>query len=257
MSTATTLQNQAIQAAKNQDWAAAASLNQQIIDQDATDLGALNRLGVSYAQMGELKKAKQAFEQVLTYDKSNTIAKKHLSKLSSNQSLSAPAFSKVHFIEEPGKTKIAELHRLAGKQVLDGLAVGKECELKTKNRYVSVECDNTYIGALPEDLSFRLCKLLNTGNTYECYVHSITSNSCQVYIRELARAAQNVDTHSFPPVKNHLAAINDIDEELLLLEEDIPVEVVETDRDLAETDREMEDDHKTFEPMGIPEPDRD
>ncbi|HYD34580.1 MAG TPA: tetratricopeptide repeat protein [Vitreimonas sp.] len=252
MTTASSLQNLAIQAAKDQNWAEAAKLNQTILVQNPADLGALNRLGVAYGQLGELSKAKESFKTVLQFDKSNTIAKKHLTKLSNNQELSAPSFTKVHFIEEPGKTKIVELHRLAGKNVLDNLAIGQLCELKTKNRYVSVDANGTYIGALPEDLSFRLCKLLNSGNHYECYVHSFTSNSCQVYIRETLRSVENRDIHSFPPVKSHLAAINDIDEEFLL-EEDIPVEIVETDRDMVETERELEEEDKTFEPMELPD----
>lgn len=225
-----TLQN-AISAAKKQDWESAISYNQALIDDNSQDVGALNRLGVAYSQIGKMKEAKKAFQTVLEIDKSNIIAKKNLQKLENNQTPVKPLFSTQDFIEEPGKTRTVELHRLAGKNVLDALAVGQECELKPKNRYISVESkEGVYIGALPEDISFRLSKLIESGNTYYCCVRSFSGSHCSVYIKELSRSAQNQYVNSFPVTKTSGAALNDIDDELLI-EDDIPLGGLEAELD--------------------------
>ncbi len=243
MNTFHNLQQQAISAAKEQDWDLAVKINTELVELNDADVGALNRLGVAYLQLNQATKAKSAFQKVLQVDKSNTIAKKHLARLKSNQTPTSPTFNHVYFIEEPGKTKIVELHRLAGKNVLDLLAVGQSCELKPKSRYVSVESGKTYIGALPEDVSFRLTKLLSTGNQYECYIYTTSGNNCSVYIREVFRAEKNQDVHSFPIVKSNLAAINDVDQDFLF-EDNIPVQMTDTDLDEEKSydvvDREAE-----------------
>lgn len=238
MNTQIALEHQAIAAAKAGDWRQAIELNQTILASNSNQVGALNRLGVAHIQLGEIKAAKSTFEQVLKLDRSNAIAKKHLARLKTNQTSTA-GFSQVYFIEEPGKTKIVELHRLAGKLVLEKLHVGQVCSLKLKNRYVSVESQDIYIGALPEDLSFRLSKLISTGNQYECFVHAVTINSCSVYIRELFRDQRNEYTHSFPITKNAVAPLNDIDEEFLI--DDFPVDMGGT-----ETSEELDSDDKSF-----------
>ncbi len=233
---------QAITAAKQQDWDAAVTYNQAILEINPHDVGAMNRLGVAYLQLGNTKEAKNSFEQVLAFDKSNSIAKKNLAKLNSNHAAVVPTFCQEDFIEEPGKTKTVELHRLAGKNILDGLAVGQSCELKPKSRYISVESSGIYIGALPEDVSFRLSKLIETGNQYSVCIRSFSGNHCSLYIKEAYRSPQNQDMHSFPPTKNNLAAINEVDEHLLFDDETTsssPVETeVELDKGFTEYDSE-------------------
>jgi tetratricopeptide (TPR) repeat protein len=210
------LQQQAIDAAKRQDWAAAIEANLSIISTQPQDTGAHNRLGVAYLQLGKSSEAKKQFEAVLETDKSNSIARKHLMRLKNNQKIAPPSFSTIQFIEESGKSKILELHRLAGKQVLETLSVGKPCELKIKSRYISIECDGTYVGALPEDVSFRLSKLITQGNLYEGYVYSFSPSGVSVYLKETFRCKECEDQPSFPLTRNTMAPINDIDEELLL-----------------------------------------
>ncbi len=237
MNAQTALQ-QAITAAKHQNWDAAVSYNLVILETTPTDVGALNRLGVSYLQLGKVSDAKKAFNQVLSVDKSNSIAKKNLAKLNSNLGTIAPTFTQEDFIEEPGKTKTVELHRLAGKNILDTLAIGQQCELKPKNRYISVESHGVYLGALPEDVSFRLSKLIETGNLYSACIRSFSSNHCSLYIKETYRSSNNQDIHSFPPSKNTLAAINEVDEHLLF-DDEIPMAAT------PETETEIE--KPTFE----------
>lgn len=235
------LQALAIAAAKSGDWQKAVELNQEILTTAPQDVSALNRLGMALLQTGEPKQAKEAFSQVLAIDKTNSIAKKQLDRIKSNNTPPTPAFNKTYFIEEPGKTKIAELHRLSGKQVLDMLSVGMNCVLKLKNRYISVETENgTYIGALPEDISFRLTKLIQTGNTYHCSIHSCSNNQCSVYLKELIRSEKNKDIHSFPTSKMN-GGQNDGDDRFLLDEE------FEDSEGLIDIDDEVEELDSTRE----------
>jgi hypothetical protein len=244
-----TLELQAIQAAKNQDWQGAVDFNQQIINQEPENIGAFIRLGVAQVQMQQMKLAKAAFEHVLDIDKNNSLAKKHLQKLKNNQKITLFNLPKdEEFIEEPGKTKTVELHRLAGKEQLEKFSVGQTCNLRPKNRFISVEVDKTYIGSLPEDLSARLTKLIKDGNEYSCYIQSISSTSCSVFLKETIRAKKNEFVHSFPVVKSQLSSLNDMflaDESVPLQMEDVPLQIVRTDED---------DDHRSPEDFSVEEP---
>jgi tetratricopeptide (TPR) repeat protein len=216
MNTVSKLQTLAIAAAKASDWQKALELNQEILHQFPQDVGGLNRLGMAHMQLGNNDAAKEAFQLVLEIDKHNPIAQKQLERIKTNQIPPSPAFTRNHFIEEPGKTKIVELHRLSGRQVLDCLSVSQPCSLKLKNRYISVETeDGKYVGALPEDISFRLTKLIQTGNTYHCSIHSCSNNQCTVYLKELTRSPENVDVHSFPPSKTSNNQL-DLDDRILI-----------------------------------------
>lgn len=230
MSQRVILQQQAIQAAKEQDWSKAVTLNGELLTVNPQDVGALNRLGVAYLQLGKMNQAKGVFEQVFHIDRSNKLAKKHLERIKHRHTNAMPSFPKEPFIEEPGKTKSVELYRLAGKDILENLSIGQECQLQPKNRYISVSVGEMYLGSLPEDLSFRLTKLIKTGNEYSCRVRSCSATTCTVHLRETTRSKKNQDINSFPTSRGgSVAAINDVDESML--EDDIPVEIVSTDTD--------------------------
>lgn len=229
------LKTQAIAAAKVANWDEAVEINLQILEQDEKNVNALNRLGIAYLQQGKKNKARDSFKQVLEIDKTNNIAKKQLERIKSKQNSVAPTFHREHFIEEPGKTKIVELHRLAGKEVLSAAAVGQVCQLNLKKRFISIETeDGVYIGALPEDISFRLSKLIQTGNKYSCRLHSCNYNQCTVYLKELQKSKRNADIHSFPPNKA-AGSVADIDDRFLLEDDDIPVQIVDHDNDSEKT----------------------
>ncbi|MBW7955890.1 tetratricopeptide repeat protein [Patescibacteria group bacterium] len=230
------LEEQAIQAAKTQNWETAVTVNQQLIEENEEDIQAYIRLGVAQVQLGKVKEAKRSFTQALELDKSNQLAKKHLQKLENNQTITLSTLpADEQFIEEPGKTKTVELHRLAGREQLEHLSVGQVCELKTKNRFISVEVNKVYIGSLPEDLSSRLTKLMKGGNVYVCYIRSIspTNCTCTVFIKEVSRSAEQEFVNSFPVSKSSLTAINEMysDDNYTFEIENIPLQIVETDND--------------------------
>ncbi len=236
MSQVLKLQQQAINAAKSQDWEKASQANQDLLDIKPLDINALNRLGVSYLQLGKPRKAQQAFKKVLEIDRSNKLAQKNLERAKSKKKTSLPNFSNGSCIEEPGKTKSVELYRMADKNVLKNFSIGQECDLLPKNRYISVCVDGTYIGSLPEDLSFRLSKLIKSGNLYSCQIKSCDGVKCVVHIREIKRSPKNRGISSFPNNNNQVsltATINEVDESML--EKDIPVELVDTDTDAEKT----------------------
>jgi hypothetical protein len=239
MQTAATIRRQAIQAAKTGDWQAAVDHNQQLLNQYPDDTNALNRLGIAYVQIKDISKAKKAFQKSLEFDRANMIARKHLDKLLNNQEVGAPAFIKQQFIEEPGKTKTVELHRLASKQVLAPFKVGDSCQLKLKNRYISVNINGVYIGALPEDVSFRLARLIESGNEYDCFVRSCDGKSCFVFLKEVKQSPENVNLQSFPGSKTILSQGSDFDN-LHMLEDDIPMEIVDTDTDMERSLDDMD-----------------
>jgi tetratricopeptide (TPR) repeat protein len=192
------LQTQAVTAAKNNLWQEAVTLNQQILDDDPTDVTALNRLGIALLQINKPKQAQTAFQQALKIDAKNKIAKKNLEKLKHHHTTTPNIGSSQIFVEEPGKTKFIKLHRLAGKNVLEALTAGNQCELRVKKRYISIEFSGQYVGALPEDISFRLTKLINTGNRYACYIKNADHHSCCVYLKEIKKSKRNLGIHSFP-----------------------------------------------------------
>lgn len=246
MITLSKLRAQAISAAKNSDWTTAIDTNKQILLDTHNDINALNRLGLAYMQIGEISDAKEAFKKTLELDKTNNIAKKQLERISSKQTAVAPSFTRDYFIEEPGRTKIVELHRLAGKQVMDRLASGQNCNLVLKKRFISIETDDgTYIGALPEDLSFRLSKLVSTGNTYTCRVHSTSNNICSVYLKEQTRSKRNEDIHSFPLNKLAINHLSEMDDRFLLEDEDIPVQAIDGESEEELDVKSYDDDRDT------------
>ncbi len=247
MSAATgSLKQQAVLAAKQGEWQKAIDFNQAIIEKEPTDVGAFNRLGVSLLQVQQVVEAKKAFKAALSLDRFNTIAKKNLEKLNQNDSVNQTlTFSKQQFIEEPGKTKVIELHRLAGKQVLDMVSVGSKCQFVCKKRYISVEAAGVYVGALPEDISFRLSKLIQNGNEYECYIRSATTSTCSVYVREIIRSEANQDTSSFPINRNSRFATDDLDEGLL--KEDVGLEYSSFETEEIEEPEETPRNSQDFE----------
>jgi hypothetical protein len=100
-----------------------------------------------------------------------------------------------------------------------------------KNKYLSVETENgRYIGSLPDDLSYRLNKLIKRGNEYLCLIHSFTDNACSVHLREVKTSVKNKHLQSFPV--GRLTSINSVGaNEEFFIEDDIPVETGEHEDD--------------------------
>lgn len=222
------LRQQAIQAAQNNDWKLAVKINQEILNEKNNDLEAMNRLGLAFLKLDQIAKAKKMFKAILKIDSSNIIANKHLDKIKNNEKTKDIIFNNnTSFIEEPGKSKIFTLHRLAGKPQLKKLKVGQSCQLQLKNKYISItDEDGKHVGALPDDISFRLSKLIKTGNKYDCIIYKVNEKQCCVQIKEIERSKRNEQIQSFPnKSQGNITYLN----EDFVFEENIPVESADMD----------------------------
>jgi tetratricopeptide (TPR) repeat protein len=246
MPNSSALRAKAIQAVKDSDWKNAVLINQEILEQSPKNLEAMNRLGLAYLKLKKEKEASKVFRKVLKIDRSNIIANKHIKKLKNKEKTPDVIFNhKADFIEEPGKSKIISLHRLTCRSQLDELKVGQECFLQIKNRYISIVDDKQkHIGALPEDISFRLSKLISDGNQYSCVIYKIDEKQCCVQLKEAFRSAKNQQLQSFPSKKinNQFNLGEDI-----VLEKDIPLGIVSTDEDDEDQNRGLETVMKKIE----------
>jgi len=232
------LRQEAINAAKNADWSKAILINQEILQSYGDDLEAMNRLGMAFLKNKQENKAKEIFKEVLKFDRSNIIANKHLEKIKNKEAGADIIFDQNNdFIEEPGKSKIVNLHRLTNKEQLKKLKVGQICYLQSKNRYISVvDENNKHIGALPEDISFRLSKLIHNGNQYRCVIYKVSDKQCLVQIKETLRSKKNEQFVSFPNnTQNNLVLPDDF-----VLEEDVPFEITDEENEEEDLDLAME-----------------
>lgn len=187
------LLKQAIKSALSQDWKKAIACNLTLLESKPDDIEALNRLAYAYLKRGYIEKAKTIYKKVLKLDKYNSIATKNFKWLSNltradihRQEVTAS--SPNIFLEEPGKTKIVTLVNPAPNKILCNLTTAQKVYLMSKKHAIEVRDNHdTYIGALPDDLSYRLLKFISAGNHYDVYVKNISNNSITVFIRELKR----------------------------------------------------------------------
>lgn len=212
----TDLTAQALNAAANCLWSEAVNFNLGILKENKNDTEALNRLAHAYKELGQIKESQIAYRKVLKLDRFNPIAvknlkflealPKNLKKTQANSNSVTPKNFYETFLEEPGKTKIVSLINLAPFSVLLGLSCGSRANLAVKRRAVIVsDPAGSYLGALPDDLSAKLMKLINGGNRYEVFIKTVAKKTLTVFIRELSRAQRFKNQPSFPVTgANHL-----------------------------------------------------
>jgi len=194
---------QAIAAALSCDWKEAIRINTAQIKKNPQDTDAWCRLGFANLKIGLFTQAKKAFVKVIALDPYNQIAQKNLKKLTiikrkDLDKTHKPQMSPMMFLEEPGKTKIAQCVNLAPYPILSALTAGQEVFLKPKNHCVEVRTDKqVYLAALPDDLSFKLIKLIGAGNKYQTYVKGLGKNTFAVLIREIYRGKRFAHQPSF------------------------------------------------------------
>lgn len=208
--TAGTTSEEAINAALNQDWKRAVSLNNTIVKEDPANIDALNRLGFAYLKLGDFTHAKQLFAKVLKIDKYNQIAQNNAKKLSSAKAstrvkLTQGVISPALFLEEPGKTKIVDCVNVAQTCILSTLSYGQPVTLKPKKHSVELrDANDQYLGALPDDISFKLLKFINKGNQYSANIKSVSKSCLSIIIREIHRGARLKNQPSFITTTNYV-----------------------------------------------------
>lgn len=197
----------AINAALSNDWEEAINKNLEIHEKNPQDVDTLNRLAFAYTRLCNPDEAKKIYKMILKIDKYNIIALKNLEKINSfpkNTKSKLPKkdssipFAPSLFIEEPGKTKSLALTNLAPPSVLSDICIGDNVLLNPKKHSLEVRlADNTYIGALPDDIAFRLLHLIKGKNSYEVHIKNVTKNNITVFIRELKRGKRFYSQPSF------------------------------------------------------------
>lgn len=203
---------QAINAALDQKWEYAIKLNRQIIKLDPRNIDALNRQAKAYMELGKFNLAKKYYSEALKFDPYNPIASKNLKiikafksngqrkivNLCSENSTTNGRLSPSLFLQEPGKTKIVNLLKVAEPQKLSHVYCGMKVLAEIKNRKIIIaDSEKEYLGALPDDVCHYLIRLLKGGNKYEFFVKSIRVNGLSVLIKETFRSKRFKNQPSF------------------------------------------------------------
>lgn len=239
MTTISNFTSQAISAAANGKWDEAKDFNEKIIDLEPNNIGALNRLGFCFMQLGQNRKARECYEKVLAVERFNPIAAKYLSLIKSKIQ---PQLSSVKmtsdFIEEPGKTKSVSLVKLTDPPILQAISTATQCDLVVKNHRVDVvtTVGKQYLGCLPDDVAFRLQKMIASGNKYSVLVQSTSKKNCVVFVKETFRSPQSPFASSFPLS----GSLRSSHQEDILLDE-APLDIRETGDEVETTDFEEPD----------------
>ncbi len=200
----------AIDAALDMRFEEAIKLNTQIIEVDPTNVDALNRQARAYFELGNLEEAKNFYTLALKYDQYNPIAQKNLKIIQATKSNGAVnghikhmgnGFAKISpslFLQEPGKTKIVTLIKVAEPQKLSATFCGMGVDLLVKNRGITVvDPDGTYLGVLPDDTAHSLLRLIKGGNKYQAIVKGIKLNGISIMIKEVFRSSKFKNQPSF------------------------------------------------------------
>jgi tetratricopeptide (TPR) repeat protein len=206
--TSSNLNHLALNAALDSNWDQAVEINQEILKVEPTSVDALNRLAHAYFEKGDFDNSKKFYTEVLTYDPYNPIAAKNLKILQCFKAGAQPPvpsnngtharISPSLFLQEPGKTKLVNLLKVAEPQRLSKTYCGMQVELVIKNRGISVtDSAGAYLGVLPDDMSHQILRLIKGGNKYMALIKSVKVNGLSILIRETFRSAKFRNQPSF------------------------------------------------------------
>ena len=202
------LNKQAIDAALNSKWDEALKLNKQIIKIEPQNVDALNRQARAYMELGKGNLAKKYYSEALKFDPYNPIAIKNLKIIKSfkptnltNHIPTINGYSRLSpalFLQEPGKTKIVTLLKVAEPQKLSQAFCGMRVEMTIKNRKITiVDLNGNYMGVLPDDTSHLILRLLRGGNKFDLFIKSIKVNGLTILIKEVFRSKRFKNQPSF------------------------------------------------------------
>lgn len=227
MNTIQQLTTQAVNASQTGNWQEGKEANESIVALEPDNIAALNRLAFCEMQLGNTKQAKKLYEQVLEKERHNSIALKYMELLNQKVQLRPTVLANHNdFIEEPGKTKLVTLQRLADPDILQSIPTATECGLVVKNHRVNIVTNQEiYLGSLPDDIAFRLQKLIQGGNKYRVLVQSTSKKHVTVFIKESFRSAECAFATSFPLTSKNQAPVVTADE--VMAEDETPMETTD------------------------------
>ena len=147
--------DKAVQAALEADWAQAVELNTKILEANADDLEARNRLGRALLETGKLDEAKVAYTEVIKAEPNNPIALRNVARLNTlleHKTKTNATKSKTQprlFIEDMGKTGILRLINPAPAHIVAKYSPGAEAELRERDGLIAVHArDGELLGFL-------------------------------------------------------------------------------------------------------------
>lgn len=192
----------AIQLAMQSRWEEAIAANKAIIASFGEEPEAYNRLGKALTETGKIKEAREAYQQALTLDATNGIARKNLERLSQMKAKAEPDKAQQVdtslFIEEMGKTGVTSL-RPQHMKLLATLSAGDEVALKAIGNRLTIETmAGEYVSDVEPKLALRLNKLMEGGNKYAAAVAGVGNDSVRVIIKETFQHPTQVGKLSFP-----------------------------------------------------------
>lgn len=198
------LEELAIKAALSSNWQQALALNKVIVGKYPQDADALNRIGYAFFKIGKLNEARGYFKKVLKIDCYNPVASKNLKRLKSIKKIEPQKEKEIVspslFLEEPGRTKIVTLLKIAPQETLSTLSIAQPVVLKPKGYSIEVRThDKVYLGAIPDDLSYRLRRLIKNGYQYQGLVKNVKENFLSIFLREIKKGARLKGQPSFTP----------------------------------------------------------
>jgi hypothetical protein len=186
-------------------WQEAIDKNKEIIALFPKEADAYNRLGKALTETGKIKEAREAYQQALDIEPSNSIARKNLDRLAALKGKAEPDKAQQVdtslFIEEMGKSGSTTL-RPQNMKSLGTLSAGDEVTLVPVGSRLTVEtASSDYIADVEPKLALRLSKLMAGGNKYAAAIASIADDSMRVIIKETFQDPTQVGRLSFPAGK--------------------------------------------------------
>lgn len=196
---------EAVKLATENRWQEAVAVNESILEVFPTDVDALNRLGRARMELGDYKKAGEAYSKALEISPSNSIAKKNLDRLAllkgtqivkNEQRRKLPPSA---FIAETGKAGWVNLLEPAPQSVLVKMAPGEQVFLKVRGQDTIIEnYKNEYIGLVEPEHGLRLAKLIKGGNQYIAAIVSMDNDRIKVIVKETLQHPSQHGKLSFP-----------------------------------------------------------
>lgn len=202
------LQEQAIELAATNRWEGAVETNKQILEL-GEDAEAYNRLGKAFMELGHYADARDAYQNALRFNPTNTIARKNLARLESWFANGAADVAETKrarqqvdmrlFITETGKTALTTLVDVPRSAAIAALVTGEKMELKVDDRTIEVlDTDGNFIGRIEPKLSQRMAELMTGGNHYVAAIAQNDPHQLRLLLRETYQDPSQRGRISFP-----------------------------------------------------------
>ncbi|MBX3069996.1 MAG: hypothetical protein KF883_05865 [Thermomicrobiales bacterium] len=198
---------EARQAALDSRWDEAIEINRELIQRDAKDTEAHNRLGRALMEKHDYNASYEAYSNALKSDLANLIARRNLQRLEILRNARGEGVGSAStifprssvFIEEVGKTWVTELTNPVPTSTLAGIYAGQQLVLSDADgRLVVSLLSGERVGEVERRTAERVIELMEGGNVYEAYALGLTAASLRVILREVHRDPSQIGRISFP-----------------------------------------------------------